>query len=117
MEEEDELFLEHPRFKVELSNLGRVRQNYNQSGKKRITNGSRIRRAGYRETFERATKVINKETGKKHQKRVHQLVLEAFGCEKYEDKVMVDHIDGNPENNAIWNLRWVNYMENNNNRK
>ena len=43
---------------------------------------------------------------------VHRLVAEAFLL-KEEGKYIVDHIDGNPSNNAKENLRWVTTIENN----
>ena len=113
---EDEIFFAHPRFQIECSNLGRIRNHVNQYGKTVISLGCRIRRAGYKPTFEYATKVRPIGGGKKQQKRVHQLVLECFDCECYDDKTMVDHIDRDSENNSIWNLSWVNHTENNRNR-
>mmetsp|Transcript_29383 Transcript_29383/g.75176 ORF Transcript_29383/g.75176 Transcript_29383/m.75176 type:complete len:399 (+) Transcript_29383:75-1271(+) len=39
--------------------------------------------------------------------RVSRLVLSAFGGEAPQRKTVVDHVDGNPSNNAAANLRWV----------
>lgn len=114
---DEEMWAEHPEFKTEISSHGRVKQRTNQFGRSvRISLGAKIRRAGYKESFEYATKVIHRISGKKHQKRVHQLVLEAFGSFKEGDRICVDHIDGDPENNHVLNLRWSSYLENNRNR-
>lgn len=48
---------------------------------------------------------------------VHQLVIKFFGPPKPDGNYEIDHIDRNPENNNITNLRWVTKQENNNNRK
>ena len=47
-------------------------------------------------------------------KRVHRIVAEVF-LPNPEGKPEVDHIDTNPNNNCVWNLRWVTRSENNNN--
>lgn len=46
--------------------------------------------------------------------RVHRMVAELF-IPNHECKPCVDHIDTNPHNNRIDNLRWVTHKENNNN--
>ncbi len=43
---------------------------------------------------------------------IHRLVAEAF-ISNPKNKPTVDHIDGNRQNNAISNLRWATYSENN----
>ena len=49
--------------------------------------------------------------------QMSHLVLTTFGCYPPFDGAQVDHIDRNPGNNAIDNLRWVTKEENNQNRK
>lgn len=112
-EEEIEFWMPHPIYHIEASNFGRFIIRTNQFGATKITLGTRNRRAGHRATYEYSVKVQPRGGGKKVHKRAHQLVLECFLCFKYDDKTIVDHIDGDPENNAIDNLRWVNYKENN----
>ena len=43
---------------------------------------------------------------------VHRLLAEAF-LPNPESKPCIDHIDGNRQNNALENLRWATYSENN----
>lgn len=43
---------------------------------------------------------------------IHRLLAEAF-IDNPKNKPTVDHIDGNRKNNAISNLRWATYSENN----
>lgn len=45
---------------------------------------------------------------------VHRAVAQTF-IPNPDNKPVVDHIDGNPRNNHVDNLRWVTYHENNNN--
>ena len=49
-----------------------------------------------------------------YSKKVHQLVAEAF-IPNPENKKAIDHIDTNPSNNNVTNLRWVTNLENINN--
>ena len=54
------------------------------------------------------------ETNKNISKRLHRLVWETFNGEISEG-MQIDHIDGNPENNRLDNLRCVTAKENSNN--
>ena len=45
---------------------------------------------------------------------IHRAVAELFILNP-DNKPQVDHIDTNPSNNIVWNLRWVTNKENNNN--
>lgn len=49
--------------------------------------------------------------GKHVTKYLHRVVLEAFSPPP-DASLEVDHIDGNPRNNALSNLRWVTHREN-----
>jgi hypothetical protein len=44
--------------------------------------------------------------------RVHRLVGDAF-LEKFEGKIVINHKDGNKENNHVSNLEWCTYSHNN----
>lgn len=63
---------------------------------------------------------ISKKTGycivllygeKRHYCSVHRLVAEAF-LPKLEGKTIINHKDGNKQNNKVENLEWVTYSEN-----
>lgn len=52
------------------------------------------------------------ENNKSSKVPLHRLIAEAF-IPNPNNKPCVDHIDGNRQNNAIENLRWATYSENN----
>lgn len=46
---------------------------------------------------------------------IHRIVADAFGDGNKSDKLCVDHIDNDPHNNYIGNLRFATHKENSNN--
>ena len=87
--------------RVIVSNYGRVKSIKKQLVLKICGSGNRYKTValcnGMRKTF-----------------RLHRLVAAAF-IPNPENKPCIDHIDGNRANNHADNLRWVTYLENNNN--
>ena len=55
---------------------------------------------------------LHGESRKREKQLIHRLVAKEF-VPNPENKPVVDHIDGNPQNNSVENLRWVRYNENN----
>lgn len=56
--------------------------------------------------------LIDKKTGKMTRNSVHRFVAEAF-IPNPDNKITVNHIDGNKLNNVVSNLEWATYKENN----
>lgn len=87
----------------EVSDLGRVRSYRNRQG--HPTAASRLLSPaivkGYRHI----------KLGRSHQTKVHVLVLEAFAGPR-PDGMVCRHLDGNPLNNRLSNLRWGTPEEN-----
>jgi hypothetical protein len=97
----EEIFKTHDNFEeLQFSNLGRIKHN------NKIYLPYTSKSTGY----QRIT----------HNKKVfsfHRIIADLF-CEKQsEDKIIVDHINGLRDDNRADNLRWVNYSENNSNRR
>ena len=56
-------------------------------------------------------KIRNSKTGYSDHLKIHRLVAEAF-IPNPDNKPQVDHVDTNPLNNNVENLRWVTILEN-----
>ena len=57
--------------------------------------------------------VVLSKNGKTKTYKIHRLVAEAF-IPNPENKPCINHIDENKSNNALLNLEWATYQENNN---
>lgn len=88
-----------------VSNKGRV-ASLQYHGKPSFSLMSLINMGGYP-----AVKIRNSKTGFAKTIKVHRFVAEAF-IPNPENKPHVDHIDTNPANNNVENLRWVTVLEN-----
>lgn len=108
----------------EVSNTGKVRskeriindKNFSKSGKpftrKRVFKskelvGSKVSECGH-------TSVGLFRNGRCTSQLIHRLVAEAF-IPNDNGYPVVDHIDGNPTNNNVTNLRWADWSHNNRN--
>lgn len=71
-------------------------------------NGRKLKPAKDKKGYLRVGLTIN---GKLCTKKVHRLVAEAF-IPNPDNKPCVNHINGNKDNNFVYNLEWVTYKEN-----
>lgn len=108
MEEEKWLPIPEYEEKYHISDIGRVKSlNYRHTRKELILSPGKSDKYGH--LF-----VLLYKDGKGHYKKVHQLVAQSF-IPNPENKPFIDHIDGNPMNNCVWNLKWCTHKENMNN--
>lgn len=87
-----------------ISNYGNVKRQSREFKDKMIDLKGSTLNNGYRYVQE-----IN--DGKRKNHLIHRLVAKAF-IDNSENKPHVDHIDNNPLNNNVSNLRWCNHNEN-----
>jgi len=109
----------------EVSNTGKVRsvervvvdKNFSKQGKeferKRTFKSVELKQADTWNNSYCSVGLYNNQKRKRF--LVHRLVAEAF-LDNPHNLPLVDHIDGNPANNCVFNLRWSDYHTNNNNR-
>ena len=93
----------------QISNLGRVKSLKKQVGRKE---GEKIMTPS--KTYQGYSRVVLTHNGKSKMKAVHRLVAEAF-IPKIQGKPIVDHINGDRQDNKMENLRWCTYSENSQN--
>ena len=89
----------------QASNLGNIRN------KKRL-NVIKPRADVIRNTYTRFQVNVTNELGKQVNQRVHRLVAKAF-IPNPDNRTEIDHIDGDPSNNRVDNLRWSTRSEQN----
>lgn len=89
----------------EVSNLGNCRKKLKNGLYKNIT-GSILNKGGGYKYIQ-----IQRE-GKRKNYLIHRWVAKCFIGEPPEDKPYVDHINRNPADNRVENLRWINHQDN-----
>ena len=95
--------------RYQVSNFGNVKSlNYKHTGEEKIMQSCKDK-IGYLHI-----KLFM--NGKPKMYKVHRLVAQAF-IPNPENKSEVDHIDSNPSNNDVTNLRWVDHEEQYNNEE
>ena len=88
----------------QVSNYGRIKS---LRGKEKILK-NKVDKLGY-------NRVTLCKNGKRKRFQVHRLVAFMFIPNNDLNKTIIDHIDTNPKNNHVSNLRWCTYSENNSN--
>lgn len=106
---QEEIWRDIPHYETiyQVSNIGRIMAlNYSKSGKSRIRK-QQIDGRGY-------PSINLSKNGVQKRHRVHKLIAMAFLNHKPNGKmeVVVDHIDNNPLNNRLENLRLISQREN-----
>lgn len=95
--------------RYEVSNKGKVRSLISAAnGRSLLKKDYRILQPGDYRGYKRVS--LTSSNGKRKFFMVHRLVLSAFM--PIENNMMVNHIDGNKENNSLENLEWCTCSEN-----
>jgi hypothetical protein len=92
----------------EVSNYGNVRSINRIDNLGRIKQGKKLKKTKNKQGYEYVTLIKN---GKKTNKTVHRLVAFTFLSNK-NNNLVVNHIDGNKENNNISNLEIITQKQN-----
>jgi len=96
----------------EISNLGRVKslpKQWVSCNKNPIMHKERILKSTSQQN--KYAKVVLRKDLKSKTHYIHRLVADAFII-KDPNRIYVDHIDGNKQNNIFKNLRWCTHEEN-----
>lgn len=115
----DEVWKDIPCYEgiYQVSNVGRVRSvpryQIDKIGRVQVQAGCILRQFT---KFNGYKKVILRKENKQRNIEVHRLVASTF-LDNLENKPTVDHIDGNPSNNKLSNLRWATMAEQCNNSR
>lgn len=96
----------------EVSNLGNVRsldRYVNQLNYKRFCKGQLLKPTFHKSNY---FIVTLRNSGIQKICKVHQLVMNAFNPKNSNEKLEINHIDGNTKNNNLSNLEWCTHQQN-----
>lgn len=96
----------------EVSNLGNVRsldRYVNQLNYKRFCKGQLLKPTFHKSNY---FIVTLRNSGTQKICKVHQLVMSAFNPKNSNEKLEINHIDGNTKNNNLNNLEWCTHQQN-----